>query len=444
MTIEASPACPIPNTHRRLHECHRLWHATAEAYADPEAFRTNLNALLQALRNVTFVLQNEKRAVPDFDDWYGIWRETLSQDGVLRWLVEARNHVVKEGDLETFSTATAAIHASWDEPEEVTFEVPPLIQTVAVVARLSEQEVPDDVRESGFLRVERRWVARTLPEWELLDALGHCYGMLALLIRDAHRQAGVPMHAVEVSGKIAHELSSELAGGRLPCMVASEDIRTVVLNLRTGQVIQTGLVPHRRDEAALERAARRYPAMASVRGPRSNDALDWAEYYMEQAKIVLARDKWHAQYAFLFHEDGSRDMLTAAPSDQQEKYLFMKDVAAHVQRFGFTGIVFTADAWTARPEDVPPGKRAGEVPQRTEVIGVTAMRSDGAVRHLSTPYSRRFGRIRFGETFEDEGTPFFLAPVMRLWGLPVPSQRAAEEELDQLWREAHSVDCSDE
>jgi hypothetical protein len=437
MTSELKPSCPIPNAHRRLHECHRLWHAAADTYDDPDGFRTNLNALLQALRNVTFVLQKEKRGVPDFDVWYERWRETLAQDGVLRWLVEARNHVVKEGDLETFSTATAAAHASWDAPEEITFEVPPLLPTLAIVARLNTQDIPEDVRKSGFLRVERRWVARTLPEWELLDALAHCCGLLSLLIHDAHRQAGVPMHTIDFSGEVPHEVSNELAGGRLPCMVASDDLRTVVLNLRTNQILQKSLSPARRDEAITKKAQRRYSAMGAVRGPDSTDALDWADYYMEQAKIVLARDKWHAEYAFFFHPDGSRSTLTAMPADQQEKYLFMNDVANHVERFGFTGLVFTGDTWIAHPRDVPPGKRAGEVRERKEAITVTAMRSDGAARHLTTLYTRRFGRIRFGATHEDEGRPFFLAPVMRVWGLDVPSEREAMAETDALWREAH-------
>jgi hypothetical protein len=437
MTTETGPSCPIPNTHRRLHECHRLWHEAADAYDDPEGFRTNLNALLQALRNVTFVLQNEKRGIPDFEAWYEPWQETLRQDGVLKWLVESRNHVVKEGDLETFSTATAAIHASWDQPETITFEVPPLVPTLAIVGLLNTPDIPKDVRKSGFLRVERRWVARTLSEWELLDALGHCYGLISHLVRDAHRQAGARMHTVDLSEEVPHEVPAGSSGGRLPCMVAAEGIRTVVLNLRTNQIMQKSLMPARRDERIAKKARSRYGDMRAVRAPDSTDALDWAEYYMEQAKIVLARDKWHAQFAFFFHLDGSRSMLTAAPADQQEKYLFMKDVAEHVQRFGFTGLVFTADTWVASPKDVPPGKRAGEVRQRREAITVTAIRSDGAVKHLEARYTRRFGRIRFGQTEEVEGQPFFLAPVLRVWGLPVPSEREAMETTEALWREAH-------
>jgi hypothetical protein len=62
--------CPIPGTHNRLREAHRLWHQAADQYADPAGFQPNLNATIQALRNVTWVLQKEHAAVPDFEPWY--------------------------------------------------------------------------------------------------------------------------------------------------------------------------------------------------------------------------------------------------------------------------------------------------------------------------------------------------------------------------------------
>jgi hypothetical protein len=400
----------------------------------------NLNALLQALRNVTFVLQKEKRAIPEFDAWYEPWRETLAKDGVLRWLVEARNHVVKEGDLETFSTATAAIKASWDDPEVLTVEVPPLMQTLAIVQLLNTPDIPDDLRRGGILRVERRWVASTLLEWELLDALSHCYGLLARLIRDAHRQAGIPVCAVDPLGEDTHGNLSATTGGRLPCMVATEGVRTVMLNLRTNEILRLTHLVRPDDDEMSEEAAKRYAGMSAVPAPKSADPLDWASYYMEQAKIVLARDKWHAMFAFLFHADGRRSILTNQPTDQQEKYLFMEEIAAEVRRHGFTGLVFTADAWRAHPADVPPGIRPADVPSRTEAFTVTAIRADGASRRLTTPYTRRFGRIRFGETAEEDGQPFFLAPILRVWGLPVPSEQEAVEELDRRWHQSPSAE----
>ena len=52
--------CKVPVTHNRLLEAHYLWHQAALCYHDPFRFRTHMNALIQALRNITFALQNEK------------------------------------------------------------------------------------------------------------------------------------------------------------------------------------------------------------------------------------------------------------------------------------------------------------------------------------------------------------------------------------------------
>jgi hypothetical protein len=35
------PGCPIPLTHRRLRQAHRLWHQTLDCYHDAERFRAN-------------------------------------------------------------------------------------------------------------------------------------------------------------------------------------------------------------------------------------------------------------------------------------------------------------------------------------------------------------------------------------------------------------------
>lgn len=60
-------ACPVPDAHRRLDAAHRLWHQAEASYAEPDGFTANLNACIQALRSVTWVLQKGKRSIPDFD-----------------------------------------------------------------------------------------------------------------------------------------------------------------------------------------------------------------------------------------------------------------------------------------------------------------------------------------------------------------------------------------
>lgn len=97
--------CPTPTAHARLREAHKHWHDALSEYQRPEGFRIALNACIQTLRNVTFALQKEKRLVPEFDDWYSDWQSKMKQDFIMRWVVAARNQIVKAQDLETHSWA---------------------------------------------------------------------------------------------------------------------------------------------------------------------------------------------------------------------------------------------------------------------------------------------------------------------------------------------------
>jgi predicted YcjX-like family ATPase len=49
----------------RLDDAHNLWHQAEVGYFDPNSFRIALNACIQALRSVTFVLQKTKGALQD-------------------------------------------------------------------------------------------------------------------------------------------------------------------------------------------------------------------------------------------------------------------------------------------------------------------------------------------------------------------------------------------
>lgn len=108
--------CPINGTHSRLHQTHLLGHQVQREYQNPEGFCANLNAAVQGLRSVTFVLQKEQEAIPGFEPWYKEWRERLKQDPLMKWLIDARNRIEKQGDLQTHSSARISLLAGWDDP----------------------------------------------------------------------------------------------------------------------------------------------------------------------------------------------------------------------------------------------------------------------------------------------------------------------------------------
>lgn len=115
-SVKPEERCPIGGTHTRLQQGHRLWHQMQAEYTNPDAFCANLNATIQALRSVTFIIQKEHDAIPDFEQWYEGWRERMKRDPLMKWLVEARNRIEKEGDPKTYSSARVGVLAGWSDP----------------------------------------------------------------------------------------------------------------------------------------------------------------------------------------------------------------------------------------------------------------------------------------------------------------------------------------
>jgi hypothetical protein len=63
--------CPLSAVDRRIEDVHQQWHQAERAYFHPEPFRVAIQTAIQTLRTVTFILQNKKRDIPDFEAWYG-------------------------------------------------------------------------------------------------------------------------------------------------------------------------------------------------------------------------------------------------------------------------------------------------------------------------------------------------------------------------------------
>ncbi|HSC20391.1 MAG TPA: hypothetical protein VLC07_01555, partial [Solirubrobacterales bacterium] len=167
-------ACPIPKTHARLNQCHLMWHETLEAYADPDAFVGHLNAVIQGLRNVTWVLQKELRGREGFDVWYADWQEEMGADPRMKWLISARNRIEKQGDLDTTSVARVRVIGSWLRGPALEMEVEPTTKAHEIARQVQVSGLPRRVQREGVLEVERRWTVEELAGDEILDVLAHC------------------------------------------------------------------------------------------------------------------------------------------------------------------------------------------------------------------------------------------------------------------------------
>src|SRR5690606_27547812 len=165
-------------------------------YMEPELFRLNTNQFLQTSRTVTFIVQKNKDSIPDFDAWYQPIAASWGSDKVMGWAKDSRNKIEKEGDLDLHSTLDMTLFWSYIVEQDAkisTGRAELLHAGTKRLVRLARKQLPSGVVASSAVRIERKWVANTLPDWELLQAFTYIYTTLYHLCQALSQRIGAQM-----------------------------------------------------------------------------------------------------------------------------------------------------------------------------------------------------------------------------------------------------------
>lgn len=412
--------CPIPATHRRLSDVHDLWHEAVDDYFDPDRFRRRLNTLLQETRNVTFVLQGEKRRIPGFDGWYGQWQQRMRGDPIMRWLQDARTHVTKRGDLGALSKARATVLRSWLERARAETDVPPMLPLEAIVAMFTRR-LPQELLDEGVLLVERRWVADSLPDHEVLDAVAHCYGVLSSLVKQGHERSGAEYLSAMMGPDGPRHVPTGHLSGRLPCMAFPDRWRRVCIHLGTGDTLSVAQIPATPNyDAARERYGDLVAALPR-RDPIEIESADdflgkFGRWLFDTGKVFLQRDGYHCAVLWMIGPGNAMHLHEIRHEDREQLMLVMENLADQVERCGVWGLASVHESWMAPLDPEHPGRAPSDSPDRREVFCVDVAVADGRVKQYMAPFRRVEGRIEFDEEFiDDRPTAFDLEPFRSVW-----------------------------
>ncbi len=422
-----SEGCPLHAVHRRLDDLHRQWHQAAIEYFDPEAFRVATQAAIQTSRTVTFILKSNKRVIPTFDAWYKKWETAFADDPLMRWMKNARNRIEKQGDLEVHSFVRAEIVASYLNDGPV-IEVPAeLFDTPQqLVENIPDSALGEHVRKDGIVRIQRRWVENSLPEYELLDAVALAYGRLSEMLDDAHRHMGLSgLQSLDIeTGEI---FDRETMAGRLPCMIGHSDNRTLNVWLADGRPIEVSTIRRSIDTERAKQDLRKYGiSPADVFGDGENAEATLDNLFATATKMFL-RDQHHKTIMFLLKGGRPVDMFEIVFSKHGQKYLIMRDIASRVTRKGADGAILVGEAWTARFDRENPYQRAADAPNREEVLMATLVTKQGRPMEWIASIQRDRENVTLSEpTRRDGGLQFLFAPIYEAWGRPIPSDWAEE------------------
>jgi hypothetical protein len=389
----------------RLNQAKRLWLRALASYADVDALCIEVNSLIQSLRSVTWLLQKDLRHADGFNAWYAGKQETMRTDPVLRWLVEARNQIEKQGDLELRSTARVSVIASWLPAPFDEIDVPPLLSPAAIAYIVSSRQIPQTIRNEGVLKVERRWVTEGLPDLELLEGCAHAYAEIDALLSEAEA------HFVE--SRAGHSWV-RLTWPR-ETMVAGAEARSAYLHLGAGDILQLHETAIKQEDESAAQA--RYGDL-SFGIPRAGTFEARVEGYHAIGRRLLEVDGHHNAMAFLLRRGVRVSTRIIAIADQQEKYLMLEAIANDVLAWGADEVILQSETWIALllPENDPQAPlRAGDRTDRGEAFVTEGVSRRNGPLTLITLVERHGRRLFLSPAQRDTTMPQILLPIRRAW-----------------------------
>ena len=438
--------CPIPKAHRTLIDAHHFWHQTAVNYSHPDLFRANLNATIQAMRNVTFSLQNEKHVFADFDAWYLPWQTRMKASSVLSWAKEARNAVVKQGELHTASTATVRL-LTWKDDELTRLPIAPetsseaLLNTLPVIDLIAKASIPSGDLSSAVLELERQWNLPNFQNREVLDTLAAAYGLLSDLLVDAHTCLGrldcIDHRSPHPSFRATHHRS-----GTLPCMTATTELRKERFSLGTRtRLVRAAMKPPEGPPSPAVAAARYGMTSADrVTLSRNADPDSMAKHLVYWSKRMLKRDRGHNRFVLVRDGAGEWHPMAFHHSDRSEKHLAVRLIAQFIEQTGADAVIDVSEAWyipIEKASTIKDFSNLENVPGRREMLQVLVTTRAGLLRTYLTPFSRGlFGGIKLGDTSASDErlrSKYYLYPVFKVWAAQGTRAGARGEPVPWLW-----------
>ncbi len=172
-----------------------LAHAGME-YHRPRLFLLHLNATIQALRNITFKVQAEKKRIPDFATWYQQEQTRMRSDDLLQRFHDARNKVVHEAGVRAKSSFRSGMFRGRRMKLALVLNLPLMVDSEDELKRLQASSFaasildPDRSAIGEQLGVERTWIVEGLGEEEVLSLSTAALNNLSALVSRAHAQVG--------------------------------------------------------------------------------------------------------------------------------------------------------------------------------------------------------------------------------------------------------------
>ena len=184
---------PIFETHDKFNEAWYFLCSMAECYHDAKRFRWYLNAFIQALRNVTFMLQSEKSKIENFESWYPSKQNEMKNNKLLLNFREGRNIIVKQRMLKTRSTACVGVFRGYQLKIGIDrLNLSPFADSTQLLELAKSRLIPHmlDKKHSAIgeqIGIKRTWIVEEIGDEEILGLCYNAWREIGKFVSEAHK-----------------------------------------------------------------------------------------------------------------------------------------------------------------------------------------------------------------------------------------------------------------
>jgi hypothetical protein len=409
---------------KRLHDLSRLLQNCHSTYLDPDLFRMNTNQFLQTARTVTFIIQKNKGAIPDYANWYSSKvTEPWGKSDVMRWAKDARNTIEKEGDLELHSTLNLTLIFSYLEEDDIEINCGRnelLNANVNKLIRLARHYLPSGISDAAAVKIERRWISNMLPDWELLHALHYVYARMFECCQSLALQIDNALDEIIQSPDNYESARDER---RQVSYIKFNGLHHHTIATKTLKIDYKFDLPQELRETFSQ-------IQEDLTSPTNLE--ETVNYYSKMAELTFNHFGNHDQMLFLLNDRWQPvDLVTTAFADQADKFIFWRHVAERIVILNVACIVWISESWV-RVVDQDKIVAIRDMAVAGEQLHVVAVDTSGNKKEVCWQIERALPALkpRLEQTdpidlLKDQRFPYFLYPALRAMGVSDPELKPA-------------------
>lgn len=410
---------------RRVLDLRQIILQAESTYFDPDLFRLNINNAIQTARTVTWLMQKEKNSFSGLEEWYiDNIQNPLKADGIMRWLVDARNTIEKQGDLSVNSFWRAYHIWNYFEtgPELRASSRDNLFSNLRGLWKLFKAEIPSQFTADSVIVVDRKWFANSLPDVELIDAVAYAYEILrkmSLALDEFTKQAS------------PQEANAPIA------LFSTSQARRSFIKYSDGKEYEIGSFARASDLSSEYQEKLKNLIKSSGGADFFPNPVRSVEDNVRKlgdfATRLFEADGYHISICMLFSGDRLTHLIQHEPADHTEKYIYWHELGYCVKLWNITEIYFIAEAW--QRQYVDKNTPVSQLPIVGETLHVDGIRKDGNFFHASYEVTRLSDSVKIkGPAHETTDLSNIFVPTMKAWGY-------AWEDIKTRLPESERINC---